>query len=122
MAATALLCTAGLSPFEDLNTSRESLNAIRCRIGNQCSCSKIGVMWFLRGQPDTNRGAEFLTRCNLSKRYDGKPQYKALLLSSREMTSAWMMVFGKSLVSLFFYEANASQIQDTCIITERPVL
>ncbi len=82
----------GASPFKDSNTSRQSLNAICCRIGNQCSCSKTGVMWFLRGQPETNRAAEFWTHCNLSKRLDGKPQYKALLLSSWEMTSAWIHI------------------------------
>ena len=92
----------GASPFKDLIQVGRAWMQYVCRIGNQCSCSKAGVMWFLRGQPETNGDAEFWTRCNLSKRLDGKPQYKALLLSSREMISAWMTVFRESLVSLFF--------------------
>ena len=78
-----------------------------CRIGNQCSCSKIGVMWFLLGQSDTNRAAEFWTCCNLSKRDRMPAAIQGIVViqpgDDKRVDDGFQGILGESL----FYEANA---------------
>jgi len=44
-------------------TRTATLNWTRCRTGNQCSCRRIGVMWWQHHAPVTSPAAAFWTDC-----------------------------------------------------------
>ncbi len=91
----------GAQPVKALNTIAHNLNVILCRTGNQYSFLRTGVIWALREQPVKSLAAEFWTRCSLSNKEPGSPQYKVLFMSSRDITMACTTVLRESLVSVF---------------------